>query len=146
MQSITENLWWVIPGQLAGMRMPTSAELIELQQVNVSAIVSVFHDAANLDLYQQTGISYLWLPIAVDSVPSLEQFQEFQNFVELQNQLGHAVAVHCSTGKHRTGTMLAAYLIGTGWTYQDAIQTILDASAQTELPASQMAFLQNLQP
>ena len=36
-QSIAENLWWVIPGKLAGVRKPTVAELPELQALNASA-------------------------------------------------------------------------------------------------------------
>jgi atypical dual specificity phosphatase len=141
---ITENLWWLLPDRLGGVRMPRPDELTDLQSAGVGAIVSVFHEPANLELYQQAQIPNLWLPIAIDSGPTLEQIQLFQQFVEHQNQSGHAVAVHCSTGKHRTGTMLAAYLIQTGWSSQDAIQAVLKASAQTELPASQTTFLQNL--
>lgn len=143
-QPIQENLWWVIPGKLAGVRKPTAEELVELKNAGMGAIVSVFHDSSNLDLYQQAGISYLWLPIEVDSVPSQKQMQEFESFVESQNRLDHAVAVHCSTGKHRTGTILAAYLIKSDWSYKDAMKKILDASLQVELPAAQASFLQAL--
>ncbi len=143
-QLIEENLWWAIPGKLAGVRMPTAEELVELKNAGVGAIVSVFHDSSNLDLYQQTNIPSIWLPIEIDSVPSQSQLQDFQDFVADQNQLGHAVAVHCSTGKHRTGTILAAYLIRSGWSYADAIKTILNASSQVELPAAQTSFLQVL--
>lgn len=143
-QPIQENLWWVIPGKLAGFRKPTAEELSELQSAGVGAIVSVFHNSSNLDLYQQTSIPSIWLPIDIDSVPSQSQLREFQNFVDHQNQLGCAVAVHCSTGKHRTGTVLAAYLINNGWSYADAMKIILDASSQVELPAAQTSFLQAL--
>lgn len=141
-QSITENLWWVIPGRLAGVRMPNAEELPPLQKAGVGAIVSVFHEEANLSLYQQASIPFLWLPIAIDSVPNSIQLEEFCNFVEHQNKLDHGVAVHCSTGKHRTGTILTAYLIHCGWSYPDAIQKTLNASSQVKLPDSQTQFLQ----
>lgn len=144
MQAINDNLWWVISGQLAGVRQPLEEELQTLQQSGISAIVSVFHLDSNLDLYRQAGIPFIWLPIAVDSVPSQAQLEEFQSFVHQQHQLGHAVAVHCSTGKHRTGTMLAAYLIQQGASYEDAIATILKANSAIELPSSQSSFLQHL--
>jgi len=32
-QPIAENLWWMIPGKLAGVRKPTAEELTELQKV-----------------------------------------------------------------------------------------------------------------
>lgn len=143
-QLIEENLWWVIPGRLAGVRKPTDEELVGLKNAGVGAISSVFHDSSNLNLYQQTGIPSIWLPIEIDSVPSQAQLQDFQNFVDHQNQLGHAVAVHCSTGRHRTGTILAAYLIRTGSSYEHAIKTILTANPNIELPESQSNFLQTL--
>ncbi len=141
-QPISENLWWVIPDKLAGVRKPTAEELVELQSSGVGAIVSVFHESANLELYQQADVPHLWLPIAIDAAPSQTQIQEFQDFVSDQNCLGHAVAVHCSTGKHRTGTMIAAYLIATGLSYQDAMKTILVANLSIELPETQLTFLQ----
>lgn len=143
-QPIAENLWWVIPDKLAGVRKPTAEELTELQTAGVGAIVSVFHEASNLELYQQVGIPALWLPIKIDAAPSQEQIQKFQNFVDHQNHLGRAVAVHCSTGRHRTGTILASYLINTGSSYEVAMRTILDANPDIELPTTQAAFLQNL--
>lgn len=145
-QPIEANLWWVVPGKLAGVRQPTAEELPALQAAGVSAIVSVFHDSSNLDLYQQTGIPYIWLPIAVDSVPKESQLQEFLDFVQQQNEMGRAVAVHCSTGKHRTGTMLAAYLIRNGSSYSAAMNTMLSANSEIELPNSQSTFVQGLQP
>jgi len=144
-QPIVKALWWVVPDKLAGVRKPTAEELPELQTVGVGAIVSVFHDASNLDLYQQAGIPFIWLPIAIDSVPNESQLQEFLDFVRHQNELGHAVAVHCSTGKHRTGTMLAAYLIKNSSSYSKAMSTLLSANSTIELPINQSTFLQGLQ-
>ena len=143
-QPIVETLWWVIPNKLAGVRKPAAEELLELQTAGVGAIVSVFHEASNLDLYQQAGIPFIWLPIAIDSVPNESQLQEFLDFVRYQNELGHAVAVHCSTGKHRTGTMLAAYLIKNGSSYSKAMSTLLSANSTIELPINQSTFLQGL--
>lgn len=40
-QPISENLWWVIPEKLAGVRKPMPEELTELQAVGIRAIVSV---------------------------------------------------------------------------------------------------------
>lgn len=124
--------------------MPAAEELFQLRAAGVEAIVSVFHDATNLELYQQLGISYLWLPIAVDTVPTQEQMQQFQDFVDKQSSLGRGIAVHCSTGRHRTGTVLASYLIGLGSTYEEAMEIILNANPDIELPNTQTAFLQEL--
>lgn len=143
-QTIAQNLWWVLPGKLAGVRKPIAEELSELQAAGISAIVSVMDDPSNLDLYQQANIPHLWLPTKGGTAPSCEQIQELQNFIDQQNHLGNAVAVHCTSGRRRTGTMLASYLIHAGASYGDAMQTIQTANPDVELREAQTIFLQKL--
>ena len=143
-QPIVENLWWAIPGKLAGVRKPIENELSELRSFGIGAIVSVLDDSANLDLYQQAGIPHIWLPTKGGTPPSREQVQELQKFVNLSNCQGLAVAVHCTNGIRRTGTMLAAYLISTGDTFDRAMQTIQAASPAVDLREAQSAFLRDL--
>ncbi|MEX0272374.1 dual specificity protein phosphatase family protein [Leptolyngbyaceae cyanobacterium UHCC 1019] len=143
-QAIAENLWWVIPDKLAGVRKPTTDEIIELKNVGIGAIVSVMDDPSNLDAYEQTGLPYLWLPTKGGTAPTQEQIQQLQAFVAQQNQLGNAIAVHCTSGNRRTGTMLAAYLIKSGSSFAEAIQIIQTANSQAELREAQIAFLQTL--
>lgn len=144
LQPIEENLWWVIPDKLAGVRKPAIEEIAQLQKAGIGAVVSVMDDPSNLDLYQRVEIPYLWLPTKGGTAPSPEQIQELQNFVSTQNQLGHAVAVHCTSGRRRTGTMLAAYLIATGSSYDRAMQTIQAANPDAELREAQTKFLGEL--
>lgn len=141
---ILDNLWWVIPGRLAGVRKPSADEIAALKAAGIGAIVSVMDDPSNLDLYEQTDLPYCWLPTKGGTAPSLEQLQELQDFVEQQNQLGNAVAVHCTSGRRRTGTMLAAYLIQTGTAYNAAMQTVLNANPNVELREAQISFLKEL--
>ncbi len=143
-QSITENLWWVIPDKLAGVRKPTAEELAELQTAGVGAIVSVMDDPTNLDLYQQSNIPYLWLPTKGGTAPTLEQVHRLREFVDQYNQSRIAIAIHCTNGKRRTATMLVAYLISSGFSYDDAIQIIQTTNPDVELREAQTLFLQNL--
>ncbi len=143
-QPITENLWWVIPHKLAGVRKPMAEELTALQTAGVGAIVSVMDDPENLDLYEQANIPHLWLPTKGGTAPSQEQIQELQNFVESQNRQGNAVAIHCTSGRRRTGTMLASYLIYAGSSYESAIQTVQEANPDVELREAQSTFLREL--
>jgi atypical dual specificity phosphatase len=143
-EPIIENLWWVIPGKLAGVRKPTAAELDELQSVGIGAIVSVIHDKSNLELYQRENIPYLWLPIQMASSPSRSQIVELTNFVDRYHRQGVGIAVHCTGGLHRTGTMLAAYLILNGSSYEAAMQTIETANSQAVLEQAQSVFLHSL--
>ncbi len=145
-EPIIENLWWVIPGKLAGVRKPTAAELRELQAAGIGAIVSVMHERSNLELYDRENIPHLWLPIQIASSPSRSQIAELIDFVERYHRQGVGTAVHCTGGLHRTGTMLAAYLILNGASDEDAIQTILTANPQAVLELAQTVFLRSLVP
>ncbi|MBF2001797.1 MAG: dual specificity protein phosphatase family protein [Synechococcales cyanobacterium C42_A2020_086] len=143
-QPISENLWWVIPGKLAGVRKPDPEEIPKLRAAGIGAIVSVMDDPSNLDQYQQANLPYRWLPTKGGTAPTPEQLQDLQSFVDQHHQLGRAVAVHCTSGNRRTGTMLAAYLIRAGASYEEAMQTIQTANPNAELREAQMSFLQDL--
>ncbi|MGD1712575.1 dual specificity protein phosphatase family protein [Dapis sp. BLCC M172] len=140
-QPIAENLWWVIPGKLAGVRKPTGEELPELQELGIGAIVSVMDDPSNLELYQEAKLPHLWLPIKGGTAPSKEQVQKLQDFIDSQN---HAVAIHCTNGKRRTATALAGYLINSGSSYEKTMEIILTANQEIDLRKSQSSFLQDL--
>ena len=142
--SLEENLWWVVPGKLAGVRKPKAEDLSKLVAAGIGAIVSVMDDPGNLDLYQGSNIPHLWLPIQGGTPPSREQIQQLQTFIDNQNRQGHAVAVHCTTGRRRTGTVLASYLISTGLSYKQAMQMIQYANPDVELREAQTTFLQEL--
>lgn len=143
-QSISENLWWVIPGKLAGVRKPTPEELSEIQAAGIGAIASVLDDPSNLSSYDEANIPHVWLPTPGGTPPSPEQVQKLQSFVDQQNQRGNAVAIHCTNGRRRTATMIAAYLIGSGSSYVEAMQMIKGANSDVDLRESQVTFLQTL--
>ena len=101
-------------------------------------------DPSNLDLYKIAKLPYLWLPTKGGTAPSPEQVQELVAFVKEQNNLATAVAIHCTSGRRRTGTMLAAYLISTGASVDEALQTVLEANPLVELREAQVNFLKQL--
>ena len=143
-ESIQNHLWWVIPEKLAGVRKPNPEEVSELQALGIKAIVSVMDDPSNLDLYEQANLPHLWLPIKGGTAPTLEKTNQLVNFVQRQNDLGNAVAIHCTSGRRRTGTALASYLIHSGFSFEEAMEMILKANPQVELRESQINFLQQL--
>lgn len=142
--AIADNLWWVIPERLAGVRKPAADELPELRAAGIGAIVSVMDDPSNLDLYRQAEMPHLWLPVTGGTAPSREQVQQFYDFATEQHHLGNGVALHCTSGRRRTGTMLAAYLILAGSAAEEAIEAIARANPAVELRAAQLDFLQQL--
>ena len=143
-EALTDNIWWIISGKLAGMRKPETDELNTLKNEGIGAIVSVMDDPSNLDLYEAAGIPHRWLPIKGGTAPTQEQAETFQTFAEEQIAAGHAVAVHCSSGRRRTGTLLGAYLVLTGASYDEAVNAIAQANPAVEMRTAQLDFLKSL--
>ncbi|MEO1294777.1 MAG: dual specificity protein phosphatase family protein [Cyanobacteria bacterium J06636_16] len=142
--TLTESIWWIVPGQLAGMRKPEADELGVLKEQGIGAIVSVMDDPSNIDMYEAVGIPHRWLPVKGGTAPTQEQAKTFRTFVDEQIAAGHAVAVHCSSGRRRTGTLLGAYLVLTGTGYDEAVNAIAQANPAVEMRAAQLAFLKAL--
>ena len=94
-ESISENLWWVLPDRVAGVRKPTAEEIPMLKMTGIGSIVSVMDDPSNLDIYEQLGLPHLWLPVKGGTAPTIEQINSLGQFIEAQNFLGQGVAIHC---------------------------------------------------
>ncbi len=141
---IPESLWWVIPNRLAGVRKPTEEDLPGLKELKIGALVSALSDQSNLERYERHNFPHLWLPIDGGTPPRVEQLEKLKTFVDVQNDLGNAVAVHCSNGLRRTGTVLAALMIQQGSDYERAMAVVKTASPAVELREAQRSFLKNL--
>jgi atypical dual specificity phosphatase len=58
-----------------------------------------------------TNIDYMHISVQDYGAPSLEELDYVVNYISQQIDRTRPVMVHCSGGKGRTGTILAAYLI-----------------------------------
>lgn len=143
-QPIAENLWWVLPSKLAGVRKPTAAELPALQAAGVGAIISVMDDPSNLEDYAAAAIPHRWVPVKGGTAPSREQAKELQEFIDTQTQAGRAVAIHCTSGRRRTGTAIATYLIASGSAFEAAVEAVTAANPAAEMREAQLEFLREL--
>src|SRR5258706_15737669 len=86
-------LWWIIPGELAGMPMPYvhperrlslggqlrayDDDLLILHSAGVRAIVSLLNIPSDARIYETAGFDFLCLPVADGSAPTFEQAARF---------------------------------------------------------------------
>ena len=139
-----DYIWWVIPGKLAGMPRPPLEDLEQIYQAGLGGLVSVMDEPSGIKEYKEVGLSTLWLPIIGGKAPTISQVKEFMAFAAPIMAKNHPVAVHCSSGNRRTGTLLAAYLVGLGEKPEQAIDCIQQVRPTAELREAQIEFLHEL--
>lgn len=88
--------------------------------------------------------SYLWLPVEDHAPPTDDQLQSGIAFMTSALSLGKKLYIHCKNGHGRGPTLVAAYLISTGKTADDAIALLLEKRPAVHLEVNQVASLNRL--
>lgn len=154
------DLWWVVPGVLAGMPMPLihperrenfggpldtfTDDLPLLAEAGIGAVVSLLNIPGDEVVYCSAGFGYHLMPIPDGAEPTIEQFVLFLRFFREQRAVGRIVAVHCAAGLGRTGTVLAGYLIATGSSPEAAVSRIRAIRRGAIETSQQVHFLSTL--
>lgn len=132
-----EGFSWIVDGALAAMPVPgrnrpltEDAEFLKSQRVRT--VVSL---TENPPLFDDESIRQVWIPVEDFTAPTLQQMIEFVDVVSDSTANGDPVAVHCTAGLGRSGTMAAVYLVANGATADQAITRVRDlrpGSIETE--------------
>ncbi|HUS57129.1 MAG TPA: dual specificity protein phosphatase family protein [Planctomycetota bacterium] len=117
---------WQIENQLAGMGRPLfrregnclAADF--LKAAGITAIVSLVEVADEVP----PAFIYRHFPIPDGLRPTLPGIREIVETIAKLIAEGQKVAVHCTAGLGRTGTILACYLVHTGLSAYDAIEAV----------------------
>ena len=123
MQDSFRNFSWILPGALAGAMGPTERRhLIYFERNDIMAIVRMEEQTISGEPW---GFEELYEPVPDFEAPTLEQIDGIVNFVEQQVETWERpTVITCAAGIGRTGTILASYLVNTGWDAEEAIAYI----------------------
>ncbi|MCX7847224.1 MAG: dual specificity protein phosphatase family protein [bacterium] len=115
------NLYWV--RDVAGCNCPSSeADVQALAQLGFKAIVSLTEQPLPGEWVK--GFRVIHEPVADFTAPSVAQLDRISEFLLRCVREGQQPVVHCTMGRGRTGTVLAAYLIACGATPEEAMKEV----------------------
>ena len=117
------NFSWILHGSLAGAMGPTERRhLIYFERQDITAVVRMEENTISAEPW---GFTELYDPVPDFAAPPMEQLDRIVQFVEQQIETWERpTVVTCAAGIGRTGTVLAAYLVNTGYDPQQAIDYI----------------------
>jgi atypical dual specificity phosphatase len=117
------NFGWVLPGRLAGMARPYPGAASELTKQGVAAVLSLTEEPPLPEL-AGAGLRVLHVPVPDFAAPGPAALDRCVGFVRERMEAGASVVIHCHAGYGRTGTVLAACLVASGFEAPTAIEMI----------------------
>jgi len=116
------NFGWIVDGRVGGMARPRAEDAPWLLERGVTALVSLTERPPA----PMEGLEVRDLPVPDMESPTLEQLRTAVDYMQDVVARGGTVVAHCGAGMGRTGTILAAFLVGQGLSPDEAIRAVRD--------------------
>jgi len=110
----------------------------KLKDENIEADISL--EAERID--KPFGVNfYIWLPVKDHEAPSIDQLEFGVMVIEKLIAMKKKIYIHCENGHGRAPTLVAAYLMQQGKTFDEAISFIKERRPTIHLSESQIECL-----
>ncbi|BBL76336.1 protein-tyrosine phosphatase family protein [Methylomagnum ishizawai] len=103
----------VAPGILLGGQ-PARRIVSQMYRRGVTGVVNLRAEYDSVQEVGGTGLDYLFLPVADNHAPSLDQLRQGVAFIRRAVAQGGKVYIHCWEGLGRGPTLAAAWLVSAG--------------------------------
>jgi atypical dual specificity phosphatase len=127
---------WIKRPLLAALPRPSSAEdLAWLRAHGIQVLLSLSEEPPRRDWINDAGLMVFHVPVIDMEAPTQEQLERCLSAIERAHAQKMGVAVHCTAGLGRTGTVLAAWFVTQGLSAQNAmarVRRIRPGSIETE--------------
>jgi atypical dual specificity phosphatase len=135
-QSEPAGFSWIDRPHLAALARPAAPEeLAWLRRQGVQLLITLTETPLRRDWLNDAGLLSMHVPVEDFHAPTVDQLDRCVSAIRRARDQGLGVAVHCAAGLGRTGTVLAAYLVGQGFTPRAAIARVREmrpGSVETE--------------
>lgn len=116
---------WIERPLLAAMARPDdAAQCAWLRAQNIQLIISLTENSPPRSWINEAGLMSIHLPVMDMTAPTQEQIDQCVATIAKANAKGLGVALHCTAGLGRTGTMLACYFVHQGMSANDAVARV----------------------
>jgi len=118
---------WIDPPRLAALACPQSNEDLRwLRRHGIDVLISLTENPLPRHWLNEAGMLAVSVPVPDMSPPSDRQIDHVITTIRKANASGMGVAIHCTAGLGRTGTVLAAYFVSTGLSAREAMVKVRD--------------------
>lgn len=144
---MVQRFYWVIDGQLAGSSRPgahsasIASDLAALRGRGIQSVLTLTETPVLAHELEAAGLDSLHLPVDDFHAPTTQQMLRALAFIDASLAENMPVVVHCLAGQGRTGTILAAWLLRSGLSADDAIADIRALTPGAIESAPQVAAL-----
>jgi atypical dual specificity phosphatase len=123
--SAPQGFSWIDKPRLAAMARPRSADdLAWLRKNGLQVLVSLTEDRPRKAWSDEAGILVFHEAMEDMEPPTQAQLGRAVSAIAHGLQLGMGVAVHCGAGLGRTGVVIAAWMVSTGLSPDEAIARV----------------------